>query len=379
MDFAFTPEQEMLKKAIHDFAETEISPRVNWMEETNKVPMDIVEKMGKLGYMGVLIPRQYGGLGLGHVERMMVLEEIGRASPAMGNTLQVVHLGATPIMLFGNEDQKKKWLPGVARGEKLTALSVSESTGGSDVLSMQTTAKLVGGDYVINGRKCFVSNSHIAGIFGIVAKTGEGTKGLSAFVVESDTPGLRMGREENKFGLKGCNTGEIVLENCRVPKENIIGKEGDGLKVAVASISNVGRPGIAAVALGIVRACLEETVRYSKQRCLYGNPISELQAIQWNIVDMYGDYETGRLLLFYSAWLRDKGVRCDSENALAKFWNTEAAVRCAKKAIDVFGAWGCMNEYAPQRLLRDAELLISAAGTSEIMRITMLRKALEMV
>jgi len=376
MEFGFTPEQEMLRKSVREFAEAEIKPKVQNMDETGKVPMDILEKMAKLGFMGVMIPREYGGLGMGHIARTIMLEEIGRISAAMANTLQIVHLGISPIVTDGTEEQKKKWLPLLARGEKLSTFALTEPTGGSDVMGTQTTAKLQGDEYVINGRKCFITNSHLAGVLGIVAKTGEGSKGLTAFVVQSDFPGFRPGREENKFGLRGCNTGELVLENCRVPKENVIGKEGDGLRIALSAISNVGRPGITCAALGIVRSCLEEAVRYSKQRVLYGKPISELQGVQWNLTDIYMDYEASRLLTYYSAWLRDKGERCDAENAMAKFWAAEAAVRCAKKTIDVFGAYGCMKELAPQRLLRDAELLIAGAGTSDIMRLVMARKAL---
>ena len=376
MEFGFTPEQEMLRKSLREFAEAEIKPKVQNMDETGKVPMDILEKMAKLGFMGVMIPREYGGLGMGHMARTIMLEEIGRISAAMANTLQIVHLGISPIVTDGTEEQKKKWLPLLARGEKLSTFALTEPTGGSDVMGTQTTAKLQGDEYVINGRKCFITNSHLAGVLGIVAKTGEGSKGLTAFVVQSDFPGFRPGREENKFGLRGCNTGELVLENCRVPKENVIGKEGDGLRIALSAISNVGRPGITCAALGIVRSCLEEAVRYSKQRVLYGKPISELQGVQWNLTDIYMDYEASRLLTYYSAWLRDKGERCDAENAMAKFWAAEAAVRCAKKTIDVFGAYGCMKELAPQRLLRDAELLIAGAGTSDIMRLVMARKAL---
>jgi alkylation response protein AidB-like acyl-CoA dehydrogenase len=378
MDFGFTPEQEMLRKTVREFAEKEISPKVGWMDETDEVPIDLVEKMARLGFMGVLVPKQYGGLGMGHIERMILLEEIGRVSAAIANIIQVHHLGISPIAIFGTEDQKKKWLPQLAKGEKIATLAVTEPTGGSDVLGLQTTARLDGSIYVINGRKCFITNTHIASVGGIVAKTGEGPKGLSAFVIESGTPGFRPGREEKKFGLRGCNTGELVFENCKVPKENLLGKEGDGLKIALASISNVGRPGIGATALGIVRRCLEEAVKYSKQRVLYGKPISDLQAIQWHLADVYMDHEISRLLTYRAAWLRDNGERCDAENSMAKFWATEAAVRCAQKAMTVFGAYGGMKEMVPQRLLRDAWLLVWGAGTSEIMKIVMARQALSL-
>jgi len=374
MDFSFTPEQEMLRKTAREFAEKEIAPKVNKMDETGKVPMDLVKRMGELGFGGLLIPKEYGGTGVGHLARIMILEEIGRVSAAMANTLQIHHLGESPIIYFGTDEQKKRWLPSMASGKKIGALALTEPVGGSDVMGIQTVAKKEGEAYVINGRKCFITNSHISDVCGVIAKTGE--KELTCFIVEKDTPGFTPGREEDKFGLRGCNTGEIVLENCKVPAENMIGKPGDGLKIALSCIGNVGRPGVGAAALGIVHRCLEEAVKYANQRTLYGKPIADIQAIQWLIADIYMDYEVSRWTAYYAAWLRDKGVRCDAENSLAKFWSTDSAVRCAQKLIDIFGAYGVLKEYVPQRLLRDAWPLVSAAGTLEIMKIVMVRDVL---
>jgi len=369
MDFSFTPEQEMLRKTAREFAEREIAPKVDQMDETGEVPMDLVKRMGELGFGGVIIPKEYGGTGVGHLARIIILEEIGRVSAAMANTLQIHHLGESPIIYFGTDEQKKRWLPSLATGKKIGALALTEPVGGSDVLGIQTVAKKEGDAYIINGRKCFITNSHISDVCGVIAKTGE--KELTCFVVEKGTKGFTPGREEDKFGLRGCNTGEIVLENCKVPVENMIGKPGDGLRTALSCISNVGRPGVAASALGIVQRCLEEAVKYANQRTLYGKPIANLQAIQWLITDIYMDYEISRWTAYYAAWLRDQGVRCDTENSLTKFWATRGAVRCAQRLIDIFGAYGVLNEYVPQRLLRDAWPLVSAAGTSEIMRVVM--------
>jgi len=369
MDFSFTPEQEMLRKTAREFAEREVAPKVAQMDETGKVPMDLVKRMGELGFGGMIIPKEYGGTGVGHLARIIILEEIGRVSAAMANTLQIHHLGESPIIYFGTDEQKRKWLPSMASGKKIGALALTEPVGGSDVLGIQTVAKKEGDAYVINGRKCFITNSHISDVCGVIAKTGE--QEITCFIVEKSTPGFTPGREEDKFGLRGCNTGEIVLENCKVPAENMIGKPGDGLRIALSCISNVGRPGVAAAALGIVRKCLEEAVKYANRRPLYGKPIANLQAIQWLITDIYMDYEISRWTAYYAAWLRDQGVRCDTENSLAKFWATRGAVRCAERLIDIFGAYGVLNEYVPQRLLRDAWPLVSAAGTSEIMRLVM--------
>jgi len=368
----------MLRNSVREFAETEIKPKVQHMDDTNEVPMDVIEKMAKLGFIGIMVPREFGGLGMGNMARVIMLEEIGNVSAAMANTLQCIQLGISPVVTDGTEEQKKKWLPSLVRGEGLSTFASTEPVGGSDVLGMQTTAKREGENYVINGRKCFITNSHLPGVHTVVARTGEGSKGLTVFLVQSDTPGFQPGREESKIGLRGCDTGELIFQNCTVPKENVIGKEGDGLRITLSTISNVGRPGITSAALGIIRSCLTEAVKYSKQRILYGKPISELQAIQWKLTDIHTDYETSRLLTYHAAWLRDKGERCDAENAMAKFWASEAAIRCAQKTIEIFGAHGLMKELAPQRLLRDAELLLAGAGTSEIMRLVIARKTLSM-
>jgi alkylation response protein AidB-like acyl-CoA dehydrogenase len=375
MDFSFTPEQEMLRKTAREFSEKWIAPRADEMNKTGKLPMDLVKKMAELGFMGVLIPPEYGGTGAGHIARVIVLEEIGRVYAAMASTLQIFHLGQAPIIYYGSEEQKKKWLPSLASGEKLAALAVTEPVGGSDVTGIQTTAKKDGDNYILNGKKCFITNAHIADLCGILAKTGE--KELNCFIVEKDRPGYRPGKQEDTLGLKGGTIGEIFLDNCKVPKENLIGKEGEGLRIAISSISNVGRPGLAATGLGIARRCLEEGAKYSNERMAYGKPIGELQGVQWLLSDIYMDYQISRLSSYYAAWLRDHGVRCDAENSLAKFWGTEGAARCAHNLMQIFGGYGVMNEFVPQRLLRDAETLISAAGTLQIMRVVMAGAALK--
>jgi len=375
MDFSFTPEQEMLRKTAREFAEKWIAPKVDEMAKTGKLPMDLVKKMAELGFMGVLIPPEYGGTGAGHIARIIMLEEIGRVYAAMASTLQIFHLGQAPIIYYGSEEQKRKWLPSLASGEKLAALAVTEPVGGSDVMGIQTTAKKDGDSYILNGKKCFITNAHIADLCGILAKTGE--RELNCFIVEKDTPGYRPGKEEDMLGLRGGTVGEIFLDNCKVPKENLIGKEGEGLRIALSSISNVGRPGLAATGLGIARRCLEEGAKYANERMAYGKPIGELQGVQWLLSDIYMNYQISRLSSYYAAWLRDQGVRCDAENSLAKFWGTEGAARCAHNLMQIFGGYGVMNEFVPQRLLRDAETLISAAGTLQIMRLVMAGAALK--
>ena len=376
MDFQFSSQQELLRKSVREFAQGAVAPKVAQMEETDEVPWDLYREMGKQQYMGILIPKEFGGAAFGHLARILMLEEVGRVSAAAAMALQIFHLGTTPIIEFGNEAQKKKYLPDLAKGERLATIAVTEATGGSDPTGIQTTAKLQGDGYVLNGRKCFITHSHVADTMTIMAKTGEGPKGFSAFLVEKTFPGFKLGRKEKKFGLHGCNTGEISLDNCVVPRENLLGNEGDGLRISMAAISEVGRAGMAGCGLGVINACLEASVKFANERILGGKPISQFQAIQWMISDIYMDLEASRMFSYRAAWMKDQKIRCDVDMAMAKFYATEAAVRCAKRAVDIHGGYGYMMEYPVQRFYRDAEILIASAGTSEIQRIVMARKAL---
>ena len=309
------------------------------MDDDGQAPADLIQKMADLGFTGVLVPKEYGGLGMGLTERAIMLEEIGRISAAMAMTLQCIHLGQAPILYFGTPEQKQKFLPRFASGEIIGCLAITEPSGGSDLIGMQSTAKLEGERYILNGRKSYITNAHTSKISVIVAKTGEGPKGLSVFLVDNDSAGFKLGREEDKFGLRGCNTGELIFQGCEVPKDRIIGGTGDGLKIAMNAISNVGRTGMAAIGYGVIQACLDEAAEYAKTRVLYGKPISELQAIQWKIIDMHMDLEISRLLLYYATWLADKGERCDPENALAKFWATSCRPLCQKHNRHIRSLW----------------------------------------
>ena len=230
MDFQLSPQLELLRKSVREFAEGAIAPKVQHMEETDEVPWELYKELAKQMYLGILIPKEFGGTAFGNLARMIMLEEIGRVSAAMAMATQIFQMGTASIVDFGNEAQKKKYLPALARGERLGTIAVTEATGGSDPTGIQTTAKLQGDSYVLNGRKCFITHGHVADTITIMAKTGEGPKGFSAFIVEKSFPGFKLGRKEKKFGLHGCNTGEIVMENCIVPRENLLGNEGDGLR-----------------------------------------------------------------------------------------------------------------------------------------------------
>jgi len=380
MDFKLSNREEMLRKTVREFAEKEIPPHMEAMEETGEFPLDLLPKMADMGILGVITPQEYGGTGMGNLARVIVLEELGRVCPAIPMALQVHHMATYAINTWGNEEQKRKYLPPLAKGETMGVVAVTDPSGGSDVAGMKASAKREGGTYILNGRKCFITNAHVSNIWIIIANTGGGLRGegLSAFVVEKDFAGAKLGRKENKVGLRGANTGELVLQNCKVPESNLLGQEGDGLKIAIRDISETGRPGMASVALGILSAVLEQAVKFANERILYGKPISKLQAIQWQLADIYADLEISRLLVYRVAWMRDQNLRCDSESALAKQFACEAAVRSARKAIEIHGSYGIMKEYPVQRLLRDALVTVPAGGTGEIAKIVMARQALSM-
>jgi alkylation response protein AidB-like acyl-CoA dehydrogenase len=378
MDFKFSDREELLKKTVGDYADKEIPPHMEAMEETGEFPVELLKGMGQMGILGVITPKEHGGTGMGALARIIVLEQLGRVCPAIPMAIQVHHMCTYVFNTWGNEEQKKKYLPRLCKGDTMGVVAVTEPSGGSDVAGIQTTAKLEGDKYILNGRKCFITNSHHSDIWVVIARTGEGGKGLSAFVVEKDFPGAKAGRKENKVGLRGANTGELAFNICEVPKENLIGNEGDGMTVAIQDIVQCGRPGMASVGLGILNGVLEQSVKFANERNLYGKSITKLQAIQWHIADIYSDLEVSRLLTYRVGWMIDQKISCATEAALAKQYTCEAAARSARKAIEIHGSYGIMKEYAVQRLLRDAVVTIPAGGTAEIAKLVMFRQALSM-
>ena len=378
MDFKLSEREELLRKSMREFAEKEIPPRMEAMEETGEFPVDLLKKMGDVGILGVITPPEYGGTGMGNLARIIILEEMGRVCPAIPMALQVHHMATQALSKFGNEEQKKRYLPPLAKGETMGVVAVTDPTGGSDVAGIKTSAKLDGDNYILNGRKCFITNAHVSDFWVVIARTGEGGRGLSAFIVEKNFPGAKPGRKENKVGLRGANTGELVFQNCVVPKANLLGHEGEGMNIAIQNIGETGRPGMASVALGILNAVLEQAVKFANERTLYGKSIGALQAVQWHIAEIYADLEIARLLVYRVGWMRDNNIRCDAESALAKQFACEAAARSARKAIEIHGSYGVMKEYPVQRLLRDALVTIPAGGTGEISKIVMSRHALNM-
>jgi alkylation response protein AidB-like acyl-CoA dehydrogenase len=376
MDFKLSEREELLRKSTREFAESEITPKIEAMEETGEFPVDLLKPMAKLGIAGLIAPPEYGGVGLGYLARTIVLEELGRVCAAIPMSMQVHHMAIAALKDFGTEDQKKKYIPPLAHGETMGCVAVTEPSGGSDVLGMQATAALKGDKWMLNGRKCFITNSHTSDYWVVIARTGEGPKDLSAFIVDRTAAGAKTGRVEHKFGLRGSNTGELVFDNCEIPKENILGQEGGGLGVALKTVSESGRTGMAATALGILQACYEEAGKFASERVLYGKPIAALQAISFYMAEIYTELDICRLLCYRASWMKDQNMRFDTESAMAKSYTCDAAARCAKKAVEIHGAYGILKEYKVQRLLRDAMVTISAGGTGEIGKVVLGRAAL---
>ncbi len=376
IDFTLTEEQELFRKSAREVAETQIAPHVAEMEQTGKVCPAVVKALAEAEMMALTIPEQYGGLGLGYTARMIALEEIARVSVATAMMLQVFALGIRPIVEFGTDVQKQKYLPGLAKGERLATVGVTEPTGGSDPGGGRTTYQKDGSDYILNGRKCFITNAHIADTITVLAKDADDPKAFTAFILEKGMDGFKATHEEHKVGMRGCNTGELSLENCRVSKDCVLGGEGKGLRVTMSAIGDVGRGGMVGCALGLHTACLEAAIKFASERVLYGKPIAKLQTIQNKIAEMKIDLEAGRLLAYRAAALQDKGERSSNEFAVAKYFTTETAQKAAKMAADIHGGYGCMNEFAITRYLRDSFVLGPSAGTSDIMKVIVARWAM---
>jgi alkylation response protein AidB-like acyl-CoA dehydrogenase len=356
---------------MREFAEKELFPRAHQLDESGEFPRDIIKKIADLGLIGIVIPAEYGGSPMGHLARMISIEELSRAYGSIGLFLQATPLGLWVILHFGTEEQKKKYIPPVVRGEKIMCMAATEPTGGSDPQSIKTRAGLEGDFYVVNGSKCFITNGAIADICVFTARTGEGSKDLSVFIVEKGTAGFEPGMREQHAGMRSMIVSEIVFKNCRIPREDLIGKEGDGLRATLKTISEIGRMGNTGAALGIARAAYETALKYAKDKQLYGRPIADLQAIQFMLADMSIETEAARWLAYYAAWLLDQGRTSkdiSKEIASAKAYSSEVARRNAIKTIQIHGAYGTLPEFHAMRYLRDALEAISAGGTNEVMR-----------
>jgi alkylation response protein AidB-like acyl-CoA dehydrogenase len=371
MDFELSEEHRMIQEMARDFAEKEIKPKAPELDKTERHPAEIIQKMAELNLMGIAVPETYGGGGADVISYVLAMEEISRGCASVGVIMSVNNsLVCDPIHTFGTEEQKQKYLTSLASGKKLGCFGLTEPEAGSDAAAQKTTAELKGDEWVINGKKNFITNGNVADYCVLMAMTdkSKGYKGISSFIVDCKATGFAVGVVEKKLGIKASGTAELIMEDCRIPRENLLGQVGGGFYVAMNTLDG-GRIGIASQALGIGRAALEAAVEYSKTRVQFGGPISKLQAIQWMIADMATELDAARLLTLRAAFLKDQKQRYEKEAAMAKLFASEAASRIATKAIQIHGGYGYIQEYNVERHFRDARITEIYEGTSEIMRL----------
>ncbi|WP_445667630.1 acyl-CoA dehydrogenase [Oceanobacillus sp. FSL K6-0251] len=372
-----TEEQKMLVKMVQDFARDEIANEVERMEEQDRFPEEIIKKMGELGLMGIPIPEKFGGAGMDFSSYIRVIHELSKVSATVGVILSVhTSVGTNPILYFGTEEQKQKYIPKLASGEYLGAFALTEANSGSDASGLKTTAKLVDDTYVLNGSKVFITNGEYADTFITFARTGESKNDISAFIVEKDSPGLSIGKNEKKMGLKGSSTVELTFEQCRIPQENLLGMEGEGFKIAMANL-NIGRIGIAAQGLGIAEAALDYSVAYAKEREQFGKPIAANQGIAFKLAEMATNVEAAKLLTYQAAKRIEMNQSCIKETSMAKLTATKTAMQNAIEAVQIYGGYGYTKEYPVERLFRDAKVTEIYEGTNEIQHIVISKELLK--
>ena len=370
MDFKLTEEQELIRKNMREFADKYVEPIAAEIDENSRHPAEVFKKLAEGGWMGIPIPTEYGGAGSDYLTHVIAVEELSRSCAATGFTVSY-HVGmpCMLILLNGTEEQKKKFLVPLAKGEKLASFVLTEPGAGTDVMAATTAATLDGNDYIINGTKTFATNGPTGDTYLVFAWTNKaaGRKGLSCFIVPKGTPGMSAGTHFKKMGLRSSQTSEMVFKDCRVPKENMLGKEGTGLTMAMNGLDH-GRIGIAGQSIGIMQAALDESVRYSKERIQFGNPISKNQAISWMIADMAKDLSAARFLTYHAAWLKDQKQPFSKEAAIAKLFASEAAMHHTIKAVQIHGGYGYCKGAKVERLMRDAKITEIYEGTSEALR-----------
>lgn len=371
MDLSLTKEQELVRKLMRSFAENEVKPIAAETDLTCEYPRENIEKLFRYGVMGMCVPKEYGGAGADDICSALAVEELSKQCASTGDIL-ATHNGLCcgPIIKFGSDEQKKKYLPMLTTGHKVGAFALTEPNAGSDASKGCTTAVLEGDNYVLNGSKIFITNGYVAEVFVVFAMTDQskGTKGISAFIVESSFPGFSVGKHEQKMGLHGSPTAEIVFTDCVVPKENLMGALGKGFGIAMQTLDG-GRIGIAAQALGIAEGAMEEAVSYTKARVQFGKPIANFQNTQFVFADMALDIEAGKLLMYQAAIAKGSGARFTKEAAMAKLFTSEAAMRITTKAVQLLGGYGYTKDYPVERMMRDAKITEIYEGTSEVQRI----------
>jgi len=376
LDFSLTDNQKLFKKTIREFCEREIKPIADKIDKEEYFPKDLYKKMGQMGLMGMTVPQEFGGSGIDRVSYMIALEEISRFCGSTGITVEAHNsLGIGHIYEHGTDKQRKKYLPKLCSGEAYAAWALTEPNAGSDAASGQTTAVLEKDEWVINGTKQFITTGDLADVTIAMVMTdkSKGAKGISAIIVEKDTPGFKVGQLEDKLGLRGSHTAELIFENCRVPKENLIGTEGNGF-IGAMNILDRGRTAIGAMSVGIARASFEDALDYAKQRQQFGRPIGKFQAIQWMLADMATEIDAARLLVFRAADMEDKKIRFTKEASMAKLFASEMAMRATVKGIQILGGYGYTREYPLERYYRDIKLCTIGEGTSEVQRMVIARQ-----
>jgi alkylation response protein AidB-like acyl-CoA dehydrogenase len=364
---------------VREFAEREILPNVMKWDEAGEFPLSTVKELGKLGLLGTVFPSEYGGAGMGYIEYVTAIEELSRVDGSVGIIVAAhTSLCSNHIFLAGNEEQKKKYVSKLATGEFLGAWGLTEPSSGSDAGSARMTAARKGNTWVLNGNKTFCTNGHYADVLVVIAVTDRAahTHGLSAFIVEKDAKGFRPGKKENKLGLRASDTAELIFEDCVIPAENLLGKEGDGFIDAMRVLDG-GRISIAALSLGMAEGAYEAALKYSKQRKQFGKAISDFQAIQWKLADMATEIEAAKLLTFRAASLKDAGSKSTLESSMAKLYASEVAVRCANEGVQIHGGYGFIKDYPAEKFYRDVKLCTIGEGTSEIQRLVIARQLLK--
>jgi hypothetical protein len=378
VEFAYTQDQELLRKTVRDFARREIAPHSLEWDESQHFPTELIPKLADLGLMGIIFPEEYDGAGLGYVEYVIAIEELSRVDGSVGlsvaghNSLCCNHL-----FLFGTEQQKKKYLAPLASGSKLGAWALTEPSSGSDAAGLRTSAVREGGDWVLRGSKNFTTHGTYGDIFVVMASTDPEQKnhGITAFIIEKGTAGLVSGKKENKLGCRASDTASLILEECRVPKENVLGRVGEGFTDALTVLDG-GRISIAAMAVGIAQGALDCAVKYAQEREQFGKPISEFQGVQFKLAEMEARTQAARWLTYRAAWLKDQGKRIPKESSTAKYCASEAAVWVCEQAVQIHGGYGYIKDYPAEKYWRDSKLCTIGEGTSEIQKIVIARELL---
>lgn len=379
MEFAATENQQMIAQTVKDFAEKHIRPNVMTWDEAQDFPVDVFKKMGDIGLMGLLVPEQYQGAGLGYFEYVTAIVEVARVCGSVGLSMAAHNSLCTGhILAFGNEEQKKKWLPQLATGKWIGAWGLTEANTGSDAMRMQCVAKQDGDSWIINGAKNWITHGKSGDVAVVLARTGEllDSNGITAFVVERGTPGFKAGKKENKLGMRCSETAEMIFEDCRIPASNILGKVGDGFKQAM-KILDGGRISIAALSLGIAKGAFDASVKYAKERQQFGQPIANFQAIGFKLADMATKIEASELLILQAADLKNRGEKVTRQSAYAKYYASEVAVYVSTEAVQIFGGYGYTKDFPVEKFYRDSKLCTIGEGTSEIQKLVIARELLK--